>query len=334
MKDYESEFNRFVDWMKKNHPDIEELRFVTPEIASSFAAHLESTLTSCSYNKYMVLFRRIWRVLAKHPEARLKINPWGKEDISLKKLVTHSRRELTIGELTKVLASVSGEMRLLFAIGIYSGLRLGDSVCLKWSSVDLVRRTITLMPNKSSRRANAKLVQIPIHNTLFHLLADTPQDVRKGFVLPELSTLYLKGDSRGADLSKMIQKVFKDCGIETSCKVEGYSRGGVDVGYHSLRHTFVSLSANAGVPMAIVQSLVGHSNPAMTRHYMHDDLQAVQRAVYALPDVSGTEAPELIAEASKKELESILEKLGKLTKEDLEKLREKMDEVAKATKNL
>ena len=59
----------------------------------------------------------------------------------------------------------------------------------------------------------------------------------------------------------------------------------VDVGFHSLRHTFVSLSLNAGVPIAVVQAIVGHSNPAMTRHYFHQSEATLVSAVSALPSI-------------------------------------------------
>ena len=59
----------------------------------------------------------------------------------------------------------------------------------------------------------------------------------------------------------------------------------VDVGFHSLRHTFVSISANAGVPLVVVQAIVGHSNPAMTQHYYHKDENALRSATAAIPDV-------------------------------------------------
>ena len=59
----------------------------------------------------------------------------------------------------------------------------------------------------------------------------------------------------------------------------------VDVGFQSLRHTFVSISANAGVPLVIVQAIVGHSNPAMTAHYYHKDDNALRSATAAIPDV-------------------------------------------------
>ena len=53
--------------------------------------------------------------------------------------------------------------------------------------------------------------------------------------------------------------------------------------FHSLRHTFVSFSANAGVPLHIVQSIVGRESTAMTRHYYHEKIDALKSAVAAIP---------------------------------------------------
>ena len=52
-------------------------------------------------------------------------------------------------------------------------------------------------------------------------------------------------------------------------KEQDRERAVVEVGFHSLRHTYVSLHAERGTPAAILQDNVGHSNPAMTRHYTH-----------------------------------------------------------------
>ena len=51
----------------------------------------------------------------------------------------------------------------------------------------------------------------------------------------------------------------------------------------SRRHTFVSFAANAGVPLHIVQSIVGHESTAMTRHYYHENITALKSAVAAIP---------------------------------------------------
>ena len=69
-------------------------------------------------------------------------------------------------------------------------------------------------------------------------------------------------------------------------KIEGRKHKAPDAGFHSLRHTFVSLSANAGVPLHIVQSIVGHESNAMTRHYFHENVAALQQAVEAIPSIS------------------------------------------------
>ena len=45
------------------------------------------------------------------------------------------------------------------------------------------------------------------------------------------------------------------------------------------------MSANAGVPLAVVQSIVGHATADMTRHYYHESQGALVAAVTALPDV-------------------------------------------------
>ena len=45
------------------------------------------------------------------------------------------------------------------------------------------------------------------------------------------------------------------------------------------------MSANAGAPLAVVQSLVGHSSPTMTMHYYHGTTDAARAAVNALPSL-------------------------------------------------
>jgi len=64
-------------------------------------------------------------------------------------------------------------------------------------------------------------------------------------------------------------------------------RAVIEVGFHSLRHTFVSLCRESNAPLAVVESIVGHSNPAMTRHYTHVGELAAANAVALLPAITG-----------------------------------------------
>lgn len=275
---YESQYNRLLRWAKDNAPDAKEMRNFTRATADAFATYLAGELSANSFNKYMTLFRRMWDVLAE--EGRMTENPWAK--IRHMALATHTRRELTVDELARVCGSVTGEMRLLFAVGIYTGLRLGDCALLEWGNIDLARNRIATIPRKTARHANGKPVIIPLHVVLASMLAEIPPDTRKGYLLPDLAEMY-KHDT--GMISNRIQAVFTNAGIRTQTTAKG-ERARVDVGFHSLRHTFVSLSANAGAPLAVVQAIVGHSNPAMTRHYFHESEAALQSAVAALPSIS------------------------------------------------
>ena len=279
LSDYEGQYGRFVAWMAKRYPDAKEMRHVTREMASAFMADMASSKSANTFNKYATLLRRIWDVLAE--TARLTGNPWAK--IRHMALATHARRELTVEELARVCGSATGEMRILFALGIYTGLRLGDCALMDWGSVDLVRNRIVTVPRKTARHANGKPVVIPVHGTLHAVLAETPLDARKGYVVPEIADAYQREPSL---VTNRIQKHFRACGITTSHKAKGAARATVEAGFHSLRHTFVSLSANAGTPLAVVQAIVGHSNPAMTRHYYHESEAALVSAVSALPSIS------------------------------------------------
>ena len=284
MEGYESQYGRLVTWMSKHYPDATEMRHVSRDMAEAFMADLAASNSANTYNKYVTLFKRVWDILAE--TARLTLNPWAKIQHKVEEQAT--RRELTTDELRRVIESVSGEgeMRVLFAVGIYTGLRLGDCALLDWGHVDLIRRKISLIPRKTKRHAKGKPVKIKIHRMLAPILEEIPSNMRRGYVLPGIAATYLKDDSI---LSRRITAIFRGCGIETSHKADGDTRATVDVGFHSLRHTFVSLCANEGVPLAIVQAMVGHSNPSMTEHYLHPSDKALDEAIAALPSIGDSE---------------------------------------------
>jgi integrase len=56
----------------------------------------------------------------------------------------------------------------------------------------------------------------------------------------------------------------------------------IKVGFHSLRHTYVSLQAERGIPQSTVQAIVGHGSPAMTVHYTHITDKAAEMATLPL----------------------------------------------------
>ena len=275
---YRQRFGIFVEWMRGHFPAVAELRAVSEEHVEAFMREVAAKMSGKTFNDYRGFLLQMWNVLGHDKTARLSGNPWA--SISRRERNSYSRRELTMEELSSVVASVDGEMRVLFAVGIYTGLRLGDAVSLDWGAVDLVRGFIDATPHKTQKHGTR--VHIPISPFFQKLLEKTPIGKRRGPVTPELLTMYQHSD---VALSERIQRVFRKCGIETQAEVAESSRKRVAVGFHSLRHSFVSLCANRGIPMAVVQSIVGHSNTAMTRHYFHVADEVLRVAIAALPDV-------------------------------------------------
>jgi integrase len=53
--------------------------------------------------------------------------------------------------------------------------------------------------------------------------------------------------------------------------------------FHSLRHSFNSAMAHAGVPQELRQKLTGHATAEMNTLYTHHELQTIRHAVSAIP---------------------------------------------------
>jgi len=339
LRDYEGYFDAFAAWMKKIHPDATTLRAVTFATTGEYAAHLtaERGLSSNSFNKHVRFMELLFRVL-KEP-ARLTVNPW--EGIKRKRAIMESRRELTIDELKTVCAAATGEMRLLFAIGIYTGLRLGDCTTLRWGEVDLRRGLIRRIPGKVARR-NPRPVIIPIHAVLNTILNEIPVRERGPYVLPETAALYLRDTSA---TSKQIHDLFEACHVKTHRPgtgktrttddkgkviiIDSGKRAVVEVGFHSLRHTFVSMCREANAPLSVVESIVGHSNPAMTRHYTHTSELAAASAVNSLPPVMGDMSVLALPPAKLIDAAPILALADKLNAKNWKTIRDELRALAK-----
>ena len=285
--DYAGHWKRFTDWLKENHKDAHALRDITPQIASEYAASLNGgTVSPNTYNKHTGFLKLFFRVL--QDTAGLKANPF--EKVRRKNLKTNSRRELTLAELKEILEGATGDLQTLLCLGIFTGLRLGDCCTLTWGETDLDRGLIRRVPNKTAKNKKPVLIGIPA--ALHAKLSETPSKKRKGYILPDYAARYTHQNSKGSytqrgDITNEIQEHFKDCEIQTHRAGTGYiekqdpknpdktikvhtgKRAVVEVGFHSLRHTWVSLHAAAGTPQAVIQNVIGHANPSMTAHYTH-----------------------------------------------------------------
>ena len=271
----------FAKWMEHFYLPVKDLGGITADMIGEYLACLRVDVCASTYNGRVCVLREIFRALAK--KAGLEEDPW--EGVKLRPDDSHSRRELTMNELKRLVeaAKANGEeWHKLILIGIYTGLRLGDCCNLDWSCINIAQGVIQLVPSKTKRH-HQRIVTIPIHPALGEALVGQQADNNKimvGPVLPMIAEVYRTARSTVSD---RLTQIFKQAHIVTSVRIEGRKRLTPEATFHSLRHTFVSFAANAGVPLHIVQSIVGHESTAMTRHYYHENIDALKSAVAAIP---------------------------------------------------
>jgi integrase len=194
---------------------------------------------------------------------------------------TLSRRALSEGELRAVCDGASGELRTMLALGIFCGMRLHDAATLDWRACDLDRQRVTFTPHKTAA-TTGKVIVLPMHPVLRTILAETPPAARRGPVLPETCALY---DTNPQAVSKAIVRHFAAAGVRVTSEHKTTRKAANLAGFHALRHSFVSMAAAAGIPLPVVQEIVGHGSPEVQRAYLHMGEAETTRAVLAVPDV-------------------------------------------------
>ena len=154
----------FAKWMEHNHLEVGDLAGVTADAVAEYLACLRADVCASTYNSRVCILREIFYTLAN--KAGIEDDPW--EGVRMRPNDSHSRRELTLDELKRLVEAakkMGDEWHHLFLIGIYTGLRLGDCCKLDWSQINIAQGVIQIMPQKTKRH-HQRIVTIPIHPAL------------------------------------------------------------------------------------------------------------------------------------------------------------------------
>ena len=245
---------RYISTLREKMGGGLRIADVDVRLAGMFAKLTAEGISPNTYNKRLNGLAVVWRAVS--PAVGMTQNPW--EAIPRKKLDTNVRRPLTDEEIEKVFAKAKGETRTLFAVGLYTGLRLGDAVRLSWENIR--DGAVFVKTAKTGAR-----VGIPLHPRLAEAIGRKKSGAT-GPIMPTLCRTYAIGNK--SLISQKFRRLFRSCGIATGVKT-GTGKARPLCGFHSLRHTFVSRCTEAGIPQSLIQALVGHSSARMTEHYTH-----------------------------------------------------------------
>lgn len=302
-------WNHFAKWMEKNYLHVTTLSEITREMVAEYLRSISLEICASTYNARICVLREIFHCLADNvSEAD---DPW--TGVRLRTDDSHSRRELTLDELSRLIKAAADkgkEWYRLFLVGIYTGMRLGDCCKLEWNAVNLERKVIQIVPQKTRKHSNGHPVTIPIHDELLQEL-NRAKTEGGASVMPSLAQNYKCAKWH---VTHGLQDIFKAANIQTSIQLEGRRIKTPEATFHSLRHTFVSFAANAGISLSVIASIVGHCSTAMTRHYYHENEEVLRRAVDSIPSIGSGAVAAFVPVANDPQPVSVEKRLKQLDK--------------------
>ncbi len=264
-------YKRFTKWINENHNDINYINQITRQTADKYMTDLwEQNYTPNTYNKHLSFFKNMFDEIKS--DAGLSDNIW--KEIENRKLETCHKKPLTIDQLKSILPFAEEEMKTLLLLGFYTGLRLGDCCNLKRDDIDFKNRTINLVSSKTSSP-----ICIKIHDTLYEALRHT-WDITQDYVLPNLNITYKKNSILITD---QVKELFTKSGIQTSEIRKRGRRKSVSYGFHSLRHTTISILYSEGVSQTVTEAVFGRNTKIVHNLYKDTSDEQVAEAIHKLP---------------------------------------------------
>lgn len=328
----------FVAFLNEHYSEVQKLSEVRPFHAEAYIQHirqngrfnktvtysgsvitkersyqLKSELSPQTINTYQRVLTEVFQLLSR--DAGIVENPFS--SIPRLKKDAETREAFSEEELANIRDNLDDFTRPLFTIAIATALREGDICTLKWSEIDFKRDLIIKRMRKTDNMVEIPIMP-PLRIFLLQLRTESPE---AEYILPQHAEMYLNNSS---GVSYRIKQFLENkCNIVTTRKIEGRSRAVSVKDLHSCRHTFCYYAGLYGIPLSIVQSIVGHMTPEMTKHYSaHASLNAKREQMRQLPEfmmLTSTETRDFET-AEREELQALIstlpiEKVRKLLKE-------------------
>jgi len=175
---------------------------------------------------------------------------------------------------------------LVYLTALLTGMRAGEIFALKWDSVDLARRLITIKRStdkstgkiKETTKSN-KIRYVGINDDLFaEFTKHRNRNPKSEFVFENNVGSFINHDNFK---NRFFTKDMKDVGTKA-------------IRFHDLRHTFASHYMMNGGNIYDLQKILGHSDVKTTMRYAHlapDHIAHTANIVSFIPKTQGNDVP-------------------------------------------
>ncbi len=168
-------------------------------------------------------------------------------------------------------AARGGRNEPLYVVAVYTGLRQGELLGLKWTDVDLAGRRLSVRralkvtdhgldfgpsKNKASRRS-VPLSKSAVAALRAHRIRQNEERLRLGDLWQDHDLVFPNRIGKPLDHGNLYDREYKPLLQSAGLGDEGFT-------FHSLRHTFATELFNQRKRPKIIQSLLGHSSITQT----------------------------------------------------------------------
>jgi len=263
--------------------------FVTKELSKITTADIDSFYNQKLNNNYSTSYiRKMHQILNQAFDQAVKwkkisVNPVKDSDppsVRYQKMNIWSQEEIQ-----QFLTNCKGERHYFtFLIAIYTGMRRGEILGLKWSDIDF---------NSQIIQVNRSLATIPKEGYIF-TTPKTTSSIRR-INVPEFVINELRYHKRQQDEWKeLVGEMYEDHDL-IICTNNGNfqdsrnvvrvmkriikSIGITDIRFHDIRHTHASFLIAAGIDIVRISNRLGHSSPRTTLEFYAHLLQSIDNDI-------------------------------------------------------
>ncbi len=301
------EFVRFATKVsakeRKKRTAISAISELCPRICEEFASYLKTTAIAVdTHNRKIKRLRKIFDCLKDYYDgdnpfrSKTLLRSVREEQATVvrRQAFTKEQEQALIAELKNPKRKLmnKNEIRIIYLMGMYTGQRMKDCVLMQWQNIDFQHNQIYVHQYKTG-----KDVTIPISPALREAFEEARTWQDGPFVCPKTAARYNKTDAIGKNVgnnlvNKDVLRVIQWIGLEPSVSVPGRNKKMTVFGFHSLRHSFCSFCAQAGVPKAVLLSILGTDSDIADKYYTHVGSEAQMQAIQAISGVMQSVSPQ------------------------------------------
>jgi integrase len=276
---HEQMMNEFVEFLGRRAD--QNIAAITLKEIVGFRDHRHSLgLTPATCNLDVTVLSVAFNAALK--QGLIPVNPCAGVE-ALKDKGQHRKDTFTIEQIKALLKVAEGDWKGLILVAFYTGQRLGDCANLRWRNIDLVSemKTIRFQQEKSGEEL-VSIIHPELEDYLLSLPAPKSDD---DFLFPAVGQ---QAQRNVSPLSKTFRKLMSQASVQNRKVREagkGAARTVYGLSFHSLRHSFSSILANAGVSEEMRMALTGHKSRDVHQRYTHHELERMRAAVSLLPRI-------------------------------------------------